>query len=98
MLRCIICNSEQANENVLIKNCCIIRKGIIKYNKCNGVTPMKTHIDCAHPKLLGTKKKQFTEVIPLDHIQQLAKKRVGVPSSAITDFFGSSNPYKQHDE
>jgi len=55
---------------------------------------MKTHIDCAHLKLLGTKKKQLTKVIPSDHIQQPIKKRVGVTSSAIIDFFGFSNPYK----
>jgi hypothetical protein len=56
MLRCIICRSKQANDNVLIKSCSIIRKRLIKYNKCNGVTPMKTHIDCVHPKLLTTRK------------------------------------------
>jgi hypothetical protein len=66
--------------------------------KCNGVTFMKTHIDCAHPKLLVARNKQFIEMIPLDHTQQLAKKRVGVIGSAITNFLGSSNPYKQHDE
>jgi hypothetical protein len=98
MLICIICRSEQANDNVLIKSCYIIRKGLIKYNKCNGVTPMKTHIDCVHPKLLAIRKKQLTKVIPLDHTQQRAKKKVGVTSSAIIEFFGSSNPYKQHDE
>lgn len=36
MLRCIICRSEQANENVLIESCYILRKWLIKYNKCNG--------------------------------------------------------------
>jgi hypothetical protein len=62
--------------------------------KCNGVILMKTHIDCAHPKLFAAKKKQLIEMIPLDHIQQLAKKRVGVIGSAITNFLGSSNLYK----
>jgi hypothetical protein len=37
-------------------------------------------------------------MISLYHIQQLAKKMVGIISSAIIDFFGSPNPYKQHDE
>jgi hypothetical protein len=98
MLRCIIYRFEQANDNVLIKSCYILRKGFIKYNKCNGVTPMKTHIDCVHPKLLTTRKKQLTKVIPLDHTQQPTKKRVKVTSNVITNFFGFSNPYKQHDE
>jgi hypothetical protein len=65
---------------------------------CNGATLKKTHIDCAHPKLFAAKKKQLTKMIPLDHTWQLAKKRVGVTNSAITNFLGSSNPYKQHDE
>jgi hypothetical protein len=68
MLKCIIYRYEQASENVLIKICSIIKKGLIKYNKCNGLIPMKTCIDYAHPKLLGTRKKQLTEVIPLYHI------------------------------
>ncbi len=53
MLRCIICKSKQTKENVLIESCYILRKGF----KCNGVTPMKTHTDYAHPKLLATRKK-----------------------------------------
>jgi hypothetical protein len=59
---------------------------------------MKTHIDCAHPKLFVAMKKQLTEVIPLYHIHQPIKKRVGITTNVITNFFGSSNPYKQHDE
>jgi len=66
MLICIICKCEQTSENVLTNNCSIIRKGFIKYN-CNGVILMKTHIDCAHPKLFVAKKKQLTQVVPLDH-------------------------------
>jgi hypothetical protein len=62
------------------------------------MTPMKTHIDCVHPKLLVARRKHLIEMIPLDHIQQLAKKRLGVIGNSITNFFGSSNPYKQHDE
>jgi hypothetical protein len=59
----------------LIESYFILRKGLIKYNKCNGVTPMKAHIDYVHPKLLVAKKKQLIEVIPLDYTQQLAKKK-----------------------
>jgi len=70
MLKCIICKFEQVSDNVLTESYSIIRKGFIKY-KCNGVTPMKTHIDCVHPKLLA-RRKQLIEMIPLDHIQQLA--------------------------
>jgi len=95
MLRCIIYKFEQANENVLTKSCYILKKGFIKYNKCNGVIPIKTHIDCVHPKLLVTKRKQLIEItIPLNHTWQLTKKRVGVTSIAITNFFGFSNIYK----
>ncbi len=33
-----------------------LRKGLIKYNKTNGITSMKNHVDSAHPKLVGLKK------------------------------------------
>ncbi len=72
----------------------ILKEGPIKYNNCNGVILMKIHIDCAHPKLFVAKKMQLIEVIPLDHTRQLVKKRVGITSSAIIDYFGFSNPYK----
>jgi hypothetical protein len=29
--------------------------------KCNGVTFMETHIDCAHPKLFAARKKQLID-------------------------------------
>jgi hypothetical protein len=41
----------------------IMKKRIIKYNKCKGITPTKTHIDCVHPKLLIVKNLQLTNVI-----------------------------------
>jgi hypothetical protein len=57
MLRCTIYKSKQANENVLTESCSIIKKGFIKYNKCNGVILMKTHIDCARPKFFVARRK-----------------------------------------
>jgi hypothetical protein len=48
-----------------------------------------------HPKLLTTKRKQIIEInIPLNHIWQPTKKRVGDTGIAITNFFGLSNLYK----
>ncbi len=95
MLRCIIYRFEQANENVLTKSCYILNKGFIKYNKYNGVIPTETQIECVHPKLLTTKRKQIIEInIPLNHIWQPTKKRVGDTGIAITNFFGLSNLYK----
>jgi hypothetical protein len=64
--KCIICKLEKASEKVLNESCSILKKGLIKY-KCNGVIPMKTHIDYAHPKVLAARRKQLIEVIPLDH-------------------------------
>ncbi len=29
----------------------IVYKGLIKYNKTNGITPMTTHVQTAHPRL-----------------------------------------------
>jgi hypothetical protein len=43
MLWCIIRRSEQATNDVLIQKC-IMRKGLIKYIKVNGITPMITYV------------------------------------------------------
>jgi hypothetical protein len=34
----------------------ILRRKLIKYNKMNNITPMKTHIDVANVRLLTKKK------------------------------------------
>ncbi len=39
----------------------ILRKGLNKYNKINGITPTKTHVDFAHPKLFVQRKSQLVE-------------------------------------
>jgi hypothetical protein len=56
MLGYIIYKFEQASESILTKSCLIVKKGLTKYNKCNGVMPMKTHIDFMHTKLFATKR------------------------------------------
>ncbi len=43
MLWCIISRSEQTTNDVLIQKC-IMRKGLIKYIKVNGITPMITYV------------------------------------------------------
>ncbi len=55
MLWCIICRIEQASVLDLCKHF-TLRKGFIKYDKINGITPMKTHVEFVHPKLVACKK------------------------------------------
>jgi hypothetical protein len=56
MLQCIICRLEQSTKDVLVQ-ICILHKGLIAYNKVNGITPMITHVQIAHPKLFALRKK-----------------------------------------
>ncbi len=55
MLQCIIYQFKHVVGNTLNQLSFILRKGLIKYNKTNGITPMKTHIDYAHPCLVVKK-------------------------------------------
>jgi len=74
-------------------------KGLIKYNKTNGITPMKIHVETAHPKLWAQKKQICSEnVVTFDHTQQLTKKKTSLSSYVITTFFGAKNPYKKIDD
>ncbi len=58
MLKCIIYTFEQTIGNVptIKADNYILKKGFIKYDKCNGVIPMKTHIEFWHPKLFDGNK------------------------------------------
>jgi len=55
MLQCIIYKTKQASALDLCQHF-ILRKGLIKYGKINGITPMSTHVEFAHPKLVIRKK------------------------------------------
>ncbi len=61
VLQCISCRSEQVCNDVLVSNdvlahISILCKGLIKYNKINGITPIITHVQTAHLKLFAEKK------------------------------------------
>ncbi len=55
MLRYIICKLEQATKDVLVQ-IFTLHKGLITYNKVNGVIPMTTHVQIAYPKLFVLRK------------------------------------------
>lgn len=55
MLQCIICRFEKTSSDVLIQRS-IMWKGLIKYNKVNGITPMTTQLQITHPKLFALRK------------------------------------------
>ncbi len=55
MLQCIICRLEQSTKDVLVQTF-TLHKGLITYNKVNGITPMITHVQIAHPKLFALRK------------------------------------------
>jgi hypothetical protein len=73
MLKCIIYKSQQGVGNVLNQSY-VFRKGFIKYNKANDVTPMKTHVDFVHPQLVEKGKlilikKSMAKAFEAYHIQ-----------------------------
>jgi hypothetical protein len=55
MLQCIICKFGQASKIDLTQRS-ILHKGLIKYNKTNGITPMKTHVEATQPKVRAQRK------------------------------------------
>jgi len=74
-----------------------MRKGLIKYIKVNGITPMITYVQTTHPKLFALKKQQLNVVVEhaIIHARQLGKKRTSPYSCVITELFGATNPYKK---
>jgi hypothetical protein len=75
MLQCIICRSKQAGVFYLCQ-CSTLQKGLIKYSKINGITPMRTHVESTHPKLVACKKLAITKellIVATSHSRQSAK-------------------------
>jgi hypothetical protein len=75
MLWCIICKFEQTYGDVLMQ-IFTFYKGLIKYNKVNGMIPINIHVQTTHLKLFG-QKKQFMEKVaePTTHRQWPNKKK-----------------------
>ncbi len=90
MLWCIVYIFQHAYGNILNQSNSIIRKGLIKYSKTNGITIMKTHIDNVHLHLFAKRKiilseKAITKVFGTYHSWQHGKKGVG---RLVCKFFG----------
>jgi hypothetical protein len=75
----------------------------MKYNKLNGITPMKTHVDSTHFGLIAKRNLKLIEKFvakdfEANHIRENWKKRSGPSGPKITYFFVATNPYKHNDE
>jgi hypothetical protein len=93
MLRCIICRIEQVGALDLCQHS-ILQKGLIKYGKINGITPMRTHVQSMHPKLVACKKLAIVEelvIVVVNHSQQLGKMWSRSSGCAITSYFAATN-------
>ncbi len=55
VLWCIICKFKQTFSDALVRRF-TFRKGLIKYSKINGITPMIIHVQTAHPRLFAERK------------------------------------------
>jgi hypothetical protein len=101
MLQCIVCISKKVAGNVLSQSF-VLKKGLIKYNKINGIIPMKTRVDSIHPWLLAQRESQLAEKATMGsdagHELQQGKKKTRPFSSIITTYFGSTNPFKKINE
>ncbi len=81
VLQCIICKSEQAIGNVLthyLPKDVFFLKRLIEYHKCNKASPIRTHVECVHPKLIATKKLQFTKKSGWNRSQFLGEGKNGL--------------------
>jgi len=75
MLQCIICRIKQVGVLGLCQHS-ILRKCLIKYGKINGITPMRTHVEFMHPKLVACRKLIIVEkliIVVISYSQQLGK-------------------------
>jgi len=100
MLQCIICRIEQVGAFDLCQ-CSTLRKGLIKYGKINGITPIRTHVESTHPKLVARRKLTIIKELVMtttSHSRQFGKKQFGPFGFAITSYFGVTNPYKKFDD
>jgi hypothetical protein len=70
VLQCITCEFEHASNDVLVQGSTLC-KGLIKYNKTNGSTPMITHVQTIGPRLFTQRKQQSNDnlVEPNIHVQ-----------------------------
>jgi hypothetical protein len=60
MLWCIICRIEQVGALDLCQ-CSTLWKGLIKYGKINGITPMRAHVESTHLKLVACRQLAITK-------------------------------------
>ncbi len=100
MLQCIVYKLKKT-LSINLSQSFVLEIFLIKYNKINGLTPMKTHIDITHPRLFVLRKTQLVEnaiIVNVEHTWQRGKKRTRPSRYAITTYFGSTNPYKNNDE
>ncbi len=58
----MICKYEQTTNDVLAQRS-IMRKGLVKYNKVDGIIPMSIHVQIAHLKLFTLRKQQLNVVV-----------------------------------
>ncbi len=90
MLWCIVCKLQKTSGIVLSQSY-ILRNNLTKYNKINGIIPMKTHVDIAHPKLFALRKTQLAKkatIVNANHTWQKGKKRTRASSFTITLILG----------
>ncbi len=83
----------------VLKEKCLLRKGIVKYTKANDIIALCKHVDVSHPSLFAVREVQVAILEINNHICQLAKKCPRPTRAAITFSLGSNNhPYKKNDE
>ncbi len=70
MLCCIV-YKLQKTLGIVLSQISILKRGLIKYNKINGIIPMKIHVDTAHPRLFALRKTQLVKkatIVNANHI------------------------------
>ncbi len=86
---------------LICANTLLYEKALFQYGKINGITPMRTHVESMHPKLVACRKLAIVEelvIVVVSHNQQLGKMWSRSFGCAITSYFANTNFYKKSNE
>ncbi len=70
MLWYIVCKLEKMFCSFL-SQIFVLKKGLIKYNKINGIILTKNHVDFVHPKLFVQRKAQLVKETTMANVDNL---------------------------
>jgi hypothetical protein len=91
---CILCYSRLVGH-VILEQKKKLKKGLVSYFKSNGIITLTNYVDANHGLIVKNFEEEMNNLkSPLE--RQLAKKRLIINVSAISNFLGYIDPYKKY--